>query len=57
MMEGHGGVSRSTFVRRLKKIGEIEVPKGHVRRNKGITTHFFDASALPEVETLLRTRV
>ncbi len=47
---------RSSFVKQLKKIGEIPVPEGHLRRNKGVSTYFFDISKLPEIEALLASQ-
>ena len=38
-----------TFVRKLRKLGDIPVPIGHVRRRKGTTTYFFCKSAKPKV--------
>lgn len=40
---------RTTFIRKLKALGEIPVPKGHHRTRKGITTYFFAHSKLTTV--------
>ena len=40
---------RAVFVRKLQAIGDIEWPKGHVRRNKGVTTYFFPHDKIEEV--------
>jgi len=44
---------RAQFVRTLRKIGDIAIPEGHARRNKGVTTYFFDNAKLEQVEHLL----
>jgi hypothetical protein len=46
-------VTRSTFVRKLKKIGDLKVPKGHARTNKGVTSYFFPHRKVEEVASLL----
>ena len=46
---------RQTLVRRLRAIGEIPVPEGHLRRNKGITTYFFSKEKQQEILEFLRS--
>ena len=46
---------RQTLVRKLKKIGELQIPEGHLRRNKGVTTYFFDKEKLPMLVELLQS--
>ena len=45
---------RSAFVKKLRKIGDVPVPKGHLRRNKGTTAYFFAPEKQEELQTLLR---
>lgn len=47
-------MTRTSFVKQLKKIGDIPTPSGHLRRHKGVTTYFFDATKIPAIESLLR---
>lgn len=40
-------MSRATFIKKLRKFGEIPNPSGHVKRRKGITSYFFDKDKKP----------
>jgi hypothetical protein len=46
---------RQTLIRKLRKIGEIPIPEGHLRRNKSVTTYFFDKEKLPKLVELLQS--
>ena len=44
---------RQALIRRFRKI-DIPVPEGHLRRNKGVSTYFFEKEKRAEVEGILR---
>lgn len=46
-------MTRQTFVRKLRKIGDLPVPRGHVRHNKGATGYFFSRDKLAVVRAFL----
>lgn len=46
-------MQRRTFVNRLRALGEIQIPEGHARVNKGITTYFFGQDQKVDVNCLL----
>ncbi len=46
-------MQRSCFVKNLKKLGEIPIPEGHARVNKGVTTYFLAQDKKDAVESLL----
>ena len=50
-------LSRSVFVKKLKKLGDTPVPNGHARRNKGITTYFFKHIQIEEVYEFCRNAI
>ena len=50
---GDADMLRQSFVRRLKAIGDIPVPEGHLRRNKGVTTYFFDKERFDDLQAFL----
>lgn len=45
---------RNQLYKQFRKIGDIPKVEGHLRRNKGVTTYFFDPSKRSEVEALLQ---
>ena len=45
---------RATFVRNLRKIGEIPVPEGHLQRNKGQSHFFFSVEQRETVQNFLK---
>jgi hypothetical protein len=50
-------MKKEQFVKRLRAIGEIPVPTGHARRNKGVTSFFFSPDKAEELDTILSEHV
>jgi hypothetical protein len=48
---------RQTFIRKLRKIGEIPVPEGHLARNKGVSSYFFSTDKMDQLVELLSQEV
>ena len=48
---------RATFVKHLRKIGEIPVPEGHLARNKGNSCYFFAPEQREVLQAFLKDNI
>ncbi len=44
---------RATFAKKLRSLGEVPTPEGHVRQKRGMTNYFFANDRRHAVEALL----
>lgn len=57
MLHRRKPVTRAIFVRQLRALGDIPIPEGQARRNKGLTSYFFPHNKIEEVARFLRTHL